>query len=284
MTAKNGSSSVELGRRLGVKQPTAWAVKHKIMAVMARREGETALTGRVEMDDAYLGGVRSGGKRGRGAAGKTPFVAAVSTSPEGRPRKLKLAPVKGTAAFGSLDVLVNNAGIGFYRLFLDTTLEEWERVLRINLTGAFLVAQAAARRMVEQGSGRISNISSVSAQRGGTGRAAYGSSKAALTLLTKVMAVELAPAGIAVNAIAPGPIATRLTEHLGDDETRSYLDRIPMRRYGKVEDVAAAAVFLASDECGFVTGHVLNIDGGFGGAGLMFSQDELEHELTTPPA
>ena len=77
VTAKNGISSVELGRRLGVKQPTAWAVKHKIMAVMARREGETALTGRVEMDDAYLGGVRSGGKRGRGAAGKTPFVAAV---------------------------------------------------------------------------------------------------------------------------------------------------------------------------------------------------------------
>ncbi len=95
VTAKNGISSVELGRRLGVKQPTAWAVKHKIMAVMARREGETALTGRVEMDDAYLGGVRSGGKRGCGAAGKTPFVAAVSTSPEGRPRKLKLAPVKG---------------------------------------------------------------------------------------------------------------------------------------------------------------------------------------------
>ena len=83
VTAKNGISSVELGRRLGVKQPTAWAVKHKIMAVMARREGETALTGRVEMDDAYLGGVRSGGKRGRGAAGKTPFVAAVSTSPRG---------------------------------------------------------------------------------------------------------------------------------------------------------------------------------------------------------
>ena len=93
--AENGISSVELGRRLGVKQPTAWAVKHKIMAVMARREGETALTGRVEMDDAYLGGVRSGGKRGRGAAGKTPFVVAVPTSPEGRPRKLKLSPVKG---------------------------------------------------------------------------------------------------------------------------------------------------------------------------------------------
>ena len=95
VTAKNGISSVELGRRLGVKQPTAWAVKHKVMAVMARREADTPLSGRVEMDDAYLGGARSGGKRGRGAAGKTPFVAAVSTSPEGRPRKLKLVPVKG---------------------------------------------------------------------------------------------------------------------------------------------------------------------------------------------
>ena len=90
MTAKNGVSSVELARRLGVRQLTARAMKHKIMAVMVRREGETRLSGRVEMDDAYLGG-----KRGRGAAGKTPFVAAVSTGPEGRPRKLKLAPVRG---------------------------------------------------------------------------------------------------------------------------------------------------------------------------------------------
>ena len=95
VTAKNGVSSVELGRRLGVRQPTAWAMKHKIMAVMARREGERRLSGRVEMDDAYLGGRRSGSKRGWGAAGKTPFVAAVSTGPEGRPRKLKLAPVRG---------------------------------------------------------------------------------------------------------------------------------------------------------------------------------------------
>ena len=95
VTAKNGISSVELGRRLGVKQPTAWTMKHKIMAVMARREADTPLSGRVEMDDAYLGGARAGGKRGRGAPGKTPFVAAVSTSPEGQPRKVKLVPVKG---------------------------------------------------------------------------------------------------------------------------------------------------------------------------------------------
>ena len=95
VTVKNGISSVELGRRLGVKQPTAWTMKQKTMAVMARREADSPLDGRVEMDDAYLGGVRSGGKRGRGAPGKTPFVAAVSTGPEGQPRRLKLAPVKG---------------------------------------------------------------------------------------------------------------------------------------------------------------------------------------------
>ena len=95
VTAKNGISSVELGRRLGVKQATAWTMKQKIMAVMARREGDKPLSGRVEMDDAYLGGVRSGGKRGRGAPSKTPFVVAVSTSPQGRPRKAKLVPVKG---------------------------------------------------------------------------------------------------------------------------------------------------------------------------------------------
>ena len=94
VTAKNGISSVELGRRLGVKQPTAWTMKHKIMAVMARREADTPLSGRVEMDDAYLGGARAGGKRGRGAPGKTPFVAAVSTSPEGRPRKVA-GPAQG---------------------------------------------------------------------------------------------------------------------------------------------------------------------------------------------
>ena len=98
VTAKNGISSVELGRRLGVKQPTAWTMKHKIMAVMARREADTPLSGRVEMDDAYLGGARAGGKRGRGAPGKTPFVAAVSTSPEGRPRKVSWSRSRASAS------------------------------------------------------------------------------------------------------------------------------------------------------------------------------------------
>ena len=184
-------------------------------------------------------------------------------------------------AFGRIDILVNNAGVAFHRMFVDTTLADWERVLRVNLTGTFLTAQAAARRMIEQGGGRIINIGSISGQRGGTGRSAYGTSKAGLMLLSKVMAVELAPKGIAVNVIAPGPIRTDITNH-GPEQTQAYLDRIPMGHYGTPEDVAAAATYLASDECGFVTGAVFNVDGGFGGAGLVFSLDEMQSYKSGP--
>ena len=183
--------------------------------------------------------------------------------------------------FGRIDILVNNAGIGMHRPFLETTVEEWERVLRINLTGVFLTAQAAARRMVEQGGGRIVNIGSISGQRGGTGRSAYGTSKAGVHQLTRIMAVELAPAGVAVNAIAPGPVRTDITSH-GPQQTQAYIDRIPMGDYGTRDAVANAALFLASDECTFVTGHILNVDGGFNAAGLMFPLDEMQSYKSGP--
>lgn len=185
------------------------------------------------------------------------------------------AQVEGAvAAFGRIDILVNNAGIGFKRPFLETTLEEWRRVLDINLTGAFLTAQAAARHMVARGAGRIINIGSVSGQRGGTGRAAYGTSKAGILQLTRVMAVELAPMGVAVNAIAPGPIVTALTNQ-GPKQERAFLDRIPLGRFGTTDATTAAAIFLASDECDFVHGETLNVDGGFGAAGVIFDIGEL---------
>ena len=120
------------------------------------------------------------------------------------------------AAFGSIDILLNNAGIGGNTPFLDTTLEEWDRILRVNLTGAFLVAQAVAREMTKTGGGKIINIASLSGQRGGDGRAAYGAAKAGLELLTKVMAVELVPYGINVNAIAPGAIETEVAKYAND--------------------------------------------------------------------
>jgi NAD(P)-dependent dehydrogenase (short-subunit alcohol dehydrogenase family) len=186
--------------------------------------------------------------------------------------------------WGRLDVLVNNAGVGLNRPCLETTLEEWDHVLRTNLTGTFLCAQAAARVMVRQGGGRIVNIASISGQRGGQGRAAYGSAKAGVILLTRVMAVELAPQGVAVNAIAPGPVDTDQSRHNHTPATRrAYHDRIPQRRYGEHREIAAAALFLASDEASFVNGAVLNVDGGFAAAGLMFDpREDATPELGQP--
>jgi NAD(P)-dependent dehydrogenase (short-subunit alcohol dehydrogenase family) len=176
-----------------------------------------------------------------------------------------------TKAFGQVDILINNAGVGGNTPFLQTTLEEWNRIIGINLTGAFMVAQAAAREMVKAGGGKIVNIASLSGQRGGNGRAAYGSAKAGLELLTKVMAVELAEHNINVNNIAPGAIETEMAKFAHDAATRAaYNYLIPMTRYGSPEEIADAAVFLCSDESRYVHGHTLNVDGGFRAAGLMF--------------
>lgn len=176
---------------------------------------------------------------------------------------------------GRLDILVNNAGVGGNTPFLETKLEDWNRIIDINLTGAFTVAQACAREMVKGGGGKIVNIASLSGQRGGNGRAAYGAAKAGLELLTKVMAVELAEHGINVNNIAPGAIETEMAKFAHDRATRAaYNYLIPMTRYGTPEEIADAAVFLCSDEARYVHGHTLNVDGGFREAGLMFKRDQ----------
>jgi 3-oxoacyl-[acyl-carrier protein] reductase len=181
---------------------------------------------------------------------------------------------KAIERFGTVDILVNNAGVGATTLFLESSREEFERVIRINLTGTFLVAQAIARIMAANGYGRIINIASLSGQKGGVGRSAYGASKAGVELLTKVMAVELAESGITVNNIAPGPILTEVSKVMHTVETREAYHRlVPQRRYGEPSEIADAAVFLASDEAAYITGHTLNVDGGFLAAGLMFPFD-----------
>ncbi|MCP3397185.1 SDR family NAD(P)-dependent oxidoreductase [Bradyrhizobium sp. CCGB20] len=184
-----------------------------------------------------------------------------------------------TSRCGGLDILINNAGIGGNTPFLDIKLEDWQRMISINLTGAFIVAQSVARQMVKQGrGGKIINIASLSGQRGGNGRGAYGAAKAGLELLTKVMAVELAQYRINVNNIAPGAIETEMAKTAHDPATRrAYEYLIPMSRYGTPEEIADAAVFLSSDESRYVHGHTLNVDGGFREAGLMFGPDK------TPP-
>ena len=178
--------------------------------------------------------------------------------------------------FGKLDLLINNAGIGGNIPFLETTLDDWNRIISINLTGAFLVAQASAREMIKNGGGKIVNIASLSGQRGGNGRAAYGSAKAGLELLTKVMAVELSPYNINVNAIAPGAIETEMAKYAHDEQTRNaYHYLIPMERYGTPYEIANASLFLCSNQSNYSQGHTMNVDGGFLAAGLMFGSNKI---------
>lgn len=179
--------------------------------------------------------------------------------------------------FGRLDIHVNNAGISTTKLFLETTRADMERILGVNLIGAFLCAQAAVRVMLPRGYGRIINIASLSGQRGGIGRTAYGTSKAGLELMTKVMAVELAASGITINNVAPGAIATQMAIEQHDANTReAYHYLIPQRRYGTPDEIAHAVAFLASDEAAHVCGTTFNVDGGFLGAGLMFQHPGVQ--------
>ena len=176
--------------------------------------------------------------------------------------------------FDKINILVNNAGIAPNNLIENQSLEEWEKVIKTNLTGFFLCSKAVVESMNNIGGGHIVNISSISGQRGSVGRSAYGVSKAGIIQLTREMAVEFANMNILVNSIAPGPIITDITNN-SDVATNSYLDRIPLRRFGNKESVASAAVYLCSDECDFTTGHTLNVDGGFNDAGLLFPKDKL---------
>lgn len=172
--------------------------------------------------------------------------------------------------FGSLDILVHSAGVGIEKPFLETTLDEWQQVIDIDLTGTFLCAQAAARAMAEQRYGRIVMLSSTAGVRGGFRRAAYGAAKGGVISLTRVMAVELGPLGITVNSLAPGAIETEMVAQMHSPVTRRvYTQSIPQYRYGTPEETAAAAAFLASDDAAYINGHILPIDGGFLAAGLM---------------
>ena len=173
--------------------------------------------------------------------------------------------------FGPLTGAVNAAGIAIDLPALDTSVIVFRRMLEVNLIGSFVVAREAARKMRTRGTGSVVNIASVSGVQGNQGRVAYGASKGALIAMTKVMAVELAGAGIRFNAIAPGPIETPLVAQLHTPEVRaSWVQAIPQHRYGSPAEVAAAAIFLLDRrKSGFVTGQTLCVDGGFTIAGIM---------------
>jgi NAD(P)-dependent dehydrogenase (short-subunit alcohol dehydrogenase family) len=176
---------------------------------------------------------------------------------------------QAAAHFGRLDALVNNAGTAVFKPMLETSPEEWARVLAVNLTGPFLTVQAAAPLMAETGGGAVVNVTSISGLRASTLRVAYGTSKAALAHLTKQQAVELAGLGIRVNAVAPGPVDTAMAQAVHTPEIRAdYHDAIPLNRYGLESELAEAIFFLCSDAASYVTGQVLAVDGGFEAAGI----------------
>ncbi len=174
--------------------------------------------------------------------------------------------IQGTRQhFGAVDVLVNNAAIpGTYVPFLELPLASWQEMIDVDLTGVFLCSQAAARVMAEQKGGSIINMSSIDGIVAEAYAAHYNAAKGGVNMLTRSMAVDLAPHNIRVNAIAPGPILTeKARDSFSQERWQSAWARIPLKRPGRPEEVAAVAVFLASDDSSFVHGHVLTVDGGY---------------------
>ena len=166
------------------------------------------------------------------------------------------------SSFGQIDILVNNAGITRDTLLLRMSSTDWDQVLAINLKGAFLCTQAVVRHMLKQRWGRIINIASVVGLIGNAGQANYAAAKAGLIGLTKTTAREVAARGVTANAIAPGFIDTGMTRKLSDNAKQEFLRQIPLGYAGLPKDVANAVAFLASEEAHYITGHVLNVDGG----------------------
>jgi 3-oxoacyl-(acyl-carrier-protein) reductase len=178
------------------------------------------------------------------------------------PEQVKAGFKQMVEKFGRVDILVNNAAVTRDGLAMRMKKEDWDAVLQTNLTGAHLCIQQVLPVMMKARAGRIINISSVVAQSGNAGQANYVAAKAGLIGLTKAIAIEIASRGITVNAVAPGFIETPMTDVLPDKVKEELKTRIPLGRMGWPKDVAAAIVFLASDEAGYITGHVLNVNGG----------------------
>lgn len=192
------------------------------------------------------------------------FVCDVSDPKQVDPAIRKIAKM-----FGRIDALVNNAGIAIFKPILETSLAEWQRVIAVNLGGAFICTHACAPIMMRNGGGAVVNIASISGLRASTLRVAYGTSKAALIHLTKQYAAELGTVGIRVNCVAPGPVDTPMATLVHSVAIRQdYYDTIPLNRYGTPEEIAAAVFFLCGDDASYINGQVLAADGGFEAVGV----------------
>jgi meso-butanediol dehydrogenase / (S,S)-butanediol dehydrogenase / diacetyl reductase len=184
-------------------------------------------------------------------------------------KQVKSAVGRVAKGFGRIDALVNNAGVAVFKPILETTLADWNHVLSVNLTGAFICSRACAPVMLKTGGGSIVNIASISGLRASTLRVAYGTSKAGLIQLTRQLAAELGTVGIRANCIAPGPVDTAMAKLVHTEAIRKdYHDAIPLNRYGLPEEVAAAVGYLCSQAASYVNGQTLAVDGGFQATGV----------------
>ncbi len=178
------------------------------------------------------------------------------------PEAVKELPRQAEAQMGGVDILVNNAGLTRDGLAIRMSDEDWNEVIRVDLTAGFLLARGVLRGMIRRRRGRIISITSVVAAAGNPGQANYAAAKAGITGMTKALAQEVAARGITVNCIAPGFIETAMTEALSGDQRTALAARIPAGRFGQPQDIAAAAAFLAADAAAYITGQTFHINGG----------------------
>ena len=180
-----------------------------------------------------------------------------------KPEEILAAIAKATALLGSIDVLVNNAGVASSGLITDIELREWNRIMSVSVTGAFLYTKGVLPQMINKKQGRIINITSIWGITGASCEVHYSTAKAALIGFTKALAKEVGPSGITVNAIAPGVIDTDMNSSYSEEDIAALCDDTPVGRIGKPNEIASAALFFASEEASFITGDVLNVSGGF---------------------
>ena len=223
------------------------AIAHKFASVGAN----IILNGLAEISDDVLAGFA-------GYSGKVVTVIGDVSKAEDAQRMVEEA----VAALGSVDVLINNAGITRDKLMLKMTEEDFEQVLKVNLTGTFNMTQSVLKPMTKARQGAIISLSSVVGLAGNVGQANYAASKAGLIALAKSIGQEYGPKGIRANAIAPGFIETAMTAALPDDVRKDWMTKIPLRRGGQTEDIANVATFLASEMSSYVSGQVIQVDGG----------------------
>lgn len=185
------------------------------------------------------------------------------------PKDVENAVAATVKKFGGVKAVVNNAGTATFKPIRETSYDDWQSMLAVNLSGPFLMVQAATDHLIASGNGAVVNITSISGFRASTLRVAYGVSKAGLAQLTKQQAVELGEVGIRVNGVAPGPIATDMSKKVHTDEIKAaYHDAIPLNRFGTEDEIADMVLFLCSDKASYITGQIIAVDGGFESTGI----------------